>query len=77
MAEIELDDDCPVIGKRIVDLGFPRSALITVIKRRGEYITPNGSTLLEAKDKLVILAETAESLSRVYTCLQHPGPSTR
>jgi cell volume regulation protein A len=77
MVEIELDDDCPVIGKRIVDLGFPRSALITVIKRREEYITPNGSTLLEAKDKLVILAETAESLSLVYTCLQHPEPSTR
>lgn len=77
MAEIELDDDCPVIGKRIVDLGFPRSAFITVIKRRGEYITPSGSTLLEAKDKLVILAETAESLSRVYSCLQHPESSTR
>lgn len=69
LTEIELDEQCPAVGKQIVELGFPRSAIIAVIKRKGKFITPNGSTVLEPNDKLVILAENAESLSMVNSCI--------
>ncbi len=71
--EIELRPEYKAVGKRIVELKFPRSAIITVIKRNGKYITPNGSTLLQVNDRLVILAENAESLRLVQDCLFQPG----
>ncbi len=71
LTEIELEEPYPATGKKIVDLGFPRSAIIAVIKRRGKFITPNGSTVLEPKDILVILAESAESLILVKKCIMN------
>jgi cell volume regulation protein A len=72
LTEIEIDDRSPAAGKRILDLGFPRAALIALIKRKGVFITPNGSTVIEPGDKLVIIAENAESLSLVHKCLDSP-----
>jgi cell volume regulation protein A len=69
LTEIEIDDKSPAVGKRILDLGFPRAALIALIKRRGRFITPNGSTVIEPGDKLVIIAENADSLKLVHECL--------
>jgi cell volume regulation protein A len=71
LTEIEIDDRSPAVGKRILDLGFPRAALIAIIKRKGIFITPNGSTVIEPNDKLVIIAENAESLSLVHKCLDY------
>jgi len=71
LTEIEIDERSPAIGKRILDLGFPRAALIAIIKRKGIFITPNGSTVIEPNDKLVIIAENAESLSLVHKCLDY------
>jgi hypothetical protein len=42
-----------------LDLGFSRVALIAIIKRKGIFITLNGSTVIEPSDKLVIIAENA------------------
>ena len=75
LTEIELDEQCPAVGKQIVELGFPRTAIIAVIKRKGKYITPNGSTVLEQNDKLVILAENAESLGLVNSCIMKSEPA--
>jgi cell volume regulation protein A len=71
LTEIEIDDRSPTVGKRILELGFPRAALIALIKRRGVFITPNGSTVIEPNDKLVIIAENAESLKLVHECLDY------
>lgn len=69
LAEIELKDDCPAIGKKIVDIDFPESATIAIIKRDGQYIIPGGSTVIMPGDRLVILAETEGSLSLVKNCI--------
>ena len=69
LTEIFIDDGNPVIGKRILELGFPHAALIALIKRSGKYITPNGSTILESGDTLVIIAENAEALKQANKCL--------
>jgi cell volume regulation protein A len=70
LTELTLDKDCPAAGKRIVDLDFPRSACIAVIKRNGSYIMPAGSTVLLAGDILVILAENSDTLAEVRSCLK-------
>lgn len=56
-------------GKKIVELGFPKNANIAMIKRNDKYITPNGATLLEAGDALVILSESEAGLEQVMACL--------
>jgi len=72
LTEIEIDERSPVAGKRILDIGFPRAALIALIKRKGKFITPNGSTILEPNDILVIIAENTDILKLVHECLD-PG----
>jgi cell volume regulation protein A len=69
MFEIELEEDSGAVGKRIVNLGFPNRALIVMINRNGQYVTPNGSTILQPEDKLVILAENKNSIPLIYECL--------
>lgn len=72
LTEIEIDETSQAAGKRILDIGFPRAALIALIKRNGKFITPNGSTVIQPDDTLVIIAENPESLKQVRECL-YPG----
>lgn len=71
LQEFEILPDFYAINKRIVDLNFPKSAFIVMIKRNGEYIRPGGSTELEAKDILMVLADKQEDFEKVDTCLQN------
>lgn len=70
LTEIIIPPDNDVVGKQIVALGFPKTAIIAMIKREGKYITPNGSTVLEPRDTLLVLAENEESMDAVYDSLQ-------
>jgi potassium/hydrogen antiporter len=70
ITEIEIPEGSPVAGRKIVDLGFPRTAFIMMIKRNEGYITPNGSTPLEEKDKLLILTHDSKTLENVYQCFR-------
>jgi len=58
-----------VIGKQIVQLGLPKTTLISFIKRDNKYIVPNGSTVLNPNDRLFVLTEDKEVLARVFECL--------
>lgn len=44
-----------VVGKSIVELGFPDESLIVLIVRGENYIVPCGGTVLEAGDVLLVL----------------------
>lgn len=70
MQEIEISNDAFAAGKKIVALGFPKTAIIAMIKRGDKYITPNGSTVIEANDVLIVLSDTQEGISKVHDCLQ-------
>lgn len=74
MREITLQPDCKMIGKKIVDLAFPKQAIIAMIKRNEKYITPNGSTELFPGDTLIVLSDSEEGISKVYECLKIPQP---
>jgi len=57
MKEILITPGCTAVGKKIVDLGFPKNAIIAMIKREDSYIIPNGLTVIEAEDTLIVLAD--------------------
>lgn len=55
LIEIDLPEDSPSVNKRVVDIKFPKDTLIVLINRKGAYITPRGTTLLETGDKLLFM----------------------
>ncbi len=40
-----------------------------MIKRNGNYVVPNGSTVIEADDTWIVLSDTQEGLDQVEVCL--------
>jgi potassium/hydrogen antiporter len=71
MVEVVLAPDSPAVGRQIVDLGFPRSALIVLLTRGESYVVPRGGTVLEANDVLLVLVEKVEV--REVRALIEPG----
>jgi cell volume regulation protein A len=69
LVEIILAGNSGAVGKAIVKLKLPNSALIVLIVREGKYIQPSGSTVLEEGDKLLMLANNKEILNEVYAIL--------
>ncbi len=65
MKEIEIPADCFAVGKKIVDLSFPKSALIAMIKRNNQYITPSGSTIIQSNDLLIVLSDSQQGINKV------------
>ena len=66
LLELDLPENSPVVGKQIVKLMLPKSALIVLIHRNGKYITPHGDTVLEARDHLLIMADNKDASEQVY-----------
>lgn len=64
-------------NKRIVELKFPKSAFIVMIKRDGAYIRPGGSTQIMAGDVLMVLANSASDFEEVNTCLTRLRPPSK
>ena len=69
MKKIKLSADSNAVGKKIVELGFPKTAIISMIERNDNYTIPTGATILEENDILVILSENEKSLEEVEKCL--------
>ncbi|MBL7738268.1 MAG: potassium/proton antiporter [Chitinophagaceae bacterium] len=67
--EMVLPGNSKAVGKAIVKLGLPKPALIVLIVREGKYIQPNGSTILEEGDKLLVLANNKDVLHEIYNIL--------
>ncbi len=68
LEEVVIKPHHGVAGKKIVDLKFPHNALIAIIKRQDQYLTPNGTTKLELDDKLFILSGSKEGIRDVMSC---------
>ncbi|KKK54819.1 hypothetical protein LCGC14_3080850, partial [marine sediment metagenome] len=58
MKEIEITAQCYAVDKKVVELGFPKNAIIAMIKRNGNYVVPNGATKIEPRDTLIVLSDT-------------------
>lgn len=69
MTEILIPANAYPVDKKIVDLHLPASALIALINRGNKFITPNGSTTIEAGDMLIVLSDNKTDLDKVFECL--------
>ena len=70
MEEVQINAQDYAVGKRIVDLHFPDSAFISMIKRKDNFVRPGGSTIIEAHDILVVLLDHEDSIQEVKRVLQ-------
>ncbi len=56
LVDVEVPQGSSVIGKQIVASGFPKGALIVLIERGDGFFVPNGGTVIEPEDRLLVLA---------------------
>lgn len=70
MKELLITPDCFAVDKKIVELGFPKNAIIAMIRRGDSYIVPNGLTIIDAKDTLIVLADRPVVFDEVYKTLK-------
>lgn len=69
LEEILILPDHRAVNKRIVDLKFPSSAFIVMIKRDEAFLRPGGSTVIRPNDTLMVLADRQEDLDLVRNTL--------
>lgn len=70
LIEVIIPLNSPVAGKRLVDINFPKNSLIAMIKRGDKFVMPNGTTIIEEGDKLMVISENEKSLLEVFEKLQ-------
>lgn len=66
LIELDLPADSLVIGKQVVELQLPKNALIVLIHRNDKYLSPNGDTVLEAGDHLLVMAQSKKAGELVH-----------
>ncbi|MEJ5199489.1 MAG: potassium/proton antiporter [Anaerolineae bacterium] len=68
LLEIVVPAGSAAVGRQIVELGLPKGALIVLIGRAAEHIVPDGNTVLEPGDHLLILADQTvlDAVRRVF-----------
>jgi cell volume regulation protein A len=69
LVEFDIDENAVAAHRKVVELNFPKHALITMIKRGDDFITPNGFTKLLPDDHLYVLLEKEELVEEVEVCL--------
>ena len=69
LLELEVANDSVAAGKRIVELGLPKSSLIVLISREKNYLTPRGDTVIEAGDKLMVMTDDKQDIKELKACL--------
>lgn len=70
LREIRITSEDFAKGKKIVDLGLPRSTIIAMVKRNDKYLIPGGSTVIQEEDDLVVLSDTDEAINSVMEKLK-------
>lgn len=58
LVEMRVPFDSPFIGQQILNLGLPPGVLIVLIGRGDDLVVPNGGTVIEVGDTLLLLANT-------------------
>lgn len=66
LVEMDIPEDSPAAGKAVVELNLPKSSFIVLIHRTGKYLTAGGDTILETGDHLLLMADSKETVTRIY-----------
>jgi cell volume regulation protein A len=72
VAELAIPPGSTFPRRTVMELGLPQGALIVLIDRGGDRMVPNGGTILEAGDRLLVLAD-ADVMERVREILGQGG----
>ncbi len=54
--EVIAHEDSPIIGKKVMDLAFPKGCLVLCFQRGDEVVIPRGDTIIEQQDRLIIIS---------------------
>ena len=57
LREVTVTEDAPAVGRSIVSLRLPPGVLLVLLYRAGQIVVPQGGTILEAGDRVMLLAE--------------------
>lgn len=60
VTEIIASDNKDIVGKRLVELGLPKGIIIGAIVHEGKVIIPNGESVINPNDRLVIFSLASE-----------------
>ena len=66
---IKIGINAAAAGKKIVDLHFPDSTIVSMIERGDNYIIPTGSTIVLAQDILHIVSNDVEDMESIQNNL--------
>ncbi len=73
LIEVKVPSHSPVVGKQVVEIGFPKEALIVLIRRKDEFLISTGGTVLEPEDTLLIVGNQ-EARSKVHALVDRFEP---
>jgi cell volume regulation protein A len=68
LVELDIPPGSAAVGKAVMQLGLPKTALIVLIHRDKKYITASGDTEIMPLDHLLVMADTRDTVNRVYEC---------
>ncbi len=68
LIEVTLSADSPILGRQIVEAGFPRGSSVVAIVRAGDVVVPRGDTSFHIGDEVIVLV-TDEAESEVTALL--------
>lgn len=57
VADVELDEESPVVGKRLMDINLSEDTLIASIVRDDDVIIPRGNNQLQVGDHLLVISK--------------------
>ena len=69
-----MDDSHQWCGKSLMDITLPPATLIVMIRRKEERMIPNGSTVLQNGDTVVLSARSPEKAEDVVLLEKHIKP---
>jgi potassium/hydrogen antiporter len=67
LIEFHIKSDSPWADKTIMDANIPEEILVVMIKRKGEIITPKGSSFIKAGDTLVLSANNFDEINKFFS----------
>lgn len=76
LIEVTVPETSAAVGKRLLDLGLPERTFVLLLGRDGQCCVPDGSTVLEGRDSLLVFSDQASSF-RLRAMLEAGHPITR
>jgi CBS domain-containing protein len=57
---VRIESNSPLVGQMLRHAGLPISVIVTTIQRRRDLVVPDGRTVLEAGDELLLIGQSSD-----------------